>query len=329
MKIMNVGCGNAFSYNNYNLSYLLEENGERFLIDCGTRIPIALHDLEIPLKSIGAFYTSHSHGDHCGGLEEVAFTLYDWQHHPRHYSEGKYAPKLYANKVLMDDLWNYTLRGGLESMEGFDSSLETFFETCPVEPNKPFYWQGWRFDLVQQVHIMTGSVIKNTFGLFVQKEGHKKVFFTTDCQYFQPKQVRVFYQDADYIFQDSEFIGADMTTKTYKFGSGVHANYGELAGWPSANAMILTPEIRSKLWLGHYQDFVGRYIPKREQRFIEKIRAIADVADPVAKSALEATCNDFVDFKSTDSFGNPCDWDVKAKEDGFAGIVRVGMEWEI
>ncbi len=329
MKITVIGCGNAFSHNNYNQSFLLEENNKRLLIDCGTRTPIALHDQEIDLKSIDAIYISHAHGDHCGGLEEVAFTRYDWLNHPRHYSEGKYAPKLIANKVLMDELWNYTLKGGLDSMEGFDSTLETFFETVPVEPNKPFYWEGWKFDLVQQVHIMTGSVIKNTFGLFMSKEGHKKVFFTTDCQYFQPKQVKVFYENADIIFQDGEFTGVDTKAKLYKFGSGVHASIAELFGWPSANAMVLNPTSKAKLWVSHYQDFVSRYIPKRQRKLVSDILAVAKTTDPVARQALERICNEFAKFESKDGFGNLCDWDALVKAEGLAGIVRVGQEFEV
>jgi len=330
MKITILGCGNAFSHNNYNQSFLLEENGKNFLVDCGTRIPTALYDQEIDLKSIDAVYISHAHGDHCGGIEEIAFSRYDWTHKPRHFSEGNYAPKLYANKVLMNELWNFTFKGGLDSMEGFDSTLETFFETMPVEPNKPFYWEDWRFDLVQQVHLMTGSMIKNTFGLFMSKEGHKKVFFTTDCQYFQPKQVRCFYDDADIIFQDGEFTGVDTKKKLFIFGSGVHASIAELFGWASANAMVLTSKIKSKLWVSHYQDFVAKFIPKKQKKFVEYLMKIAsECTDPVSKIMLEEACSEYMFFESKDSFGNLVDWDSLVKEEGLAGIVRVGQEFEV
>ena len=291
MKATIIGCGNASSFRNFNQTIMLEENGKRLLIDDGYRTPLALQYHNIDLKSIDGVYVSHQHGDHVGGLEELALLRYDWKNHPRHFSEGAYAPKLIANTVLMDDLWEHTLSGGLRTMEGFDAELATFFEPIRVLPNKPFYWEGWRFDLVQQIHVMTGSVFMNTFGLFMSKEGHKSIFFTTDCQYMQPEQVMVFYKKADIIIQDCELIGCDTKTKMYRFGTGVHAPYAKLAGWDSANAMKMAPEIKAKLWLSHYQDFLE---------------------------------------DGKDGFGNDCDWNALAKEDGITnGFVRVGQVFEV
>lgn len=292
IKITTVGCGNAFSYKNFNQSFVLEETGNRLLIDCGTRTPLALKEAGIDLESIDAIYISHAHADHVGGLEEVAFLRYDWMNRPIHYSETEkpYAPKLIANEKLMTELWDHTLKGGLDSMEGFDANLETFFEPISVKGNQSFKWGGWTFDLVQQVHIMTGSVIKNTFGIMLSKKGHKTVYFTTDSQHCSPRQMEVFYQKADIILQDCECTGVKPNEKEFIFGSGVHANYGQLAGYESANSVKLSPEIKAKMWLSHYQDFV----------------------------------NEDMDF-----FGDYCDWEVKAERDGFAGFVQVGQEFEI
>jgi ribonuclease BN (tRNA processing enzyme) len=290
MKITVVGCGNAFSNHNFNQSFLLEENGEKFLVDCGGRVPMALAYHGIPLKTIDAIYVSHAHGDHCGGLEEFAFQRYDWMNRPTHFSQGKYAPKLYANNILMKELWEHTLSGGLKSMEGFDATLETFFDVRAIEPNQSFEWQGWKFDLIQQIHIMTGTMVMSTFGLFVSKPGSKSVYFTTDCQYFQPKQIRVFYDKADLIFQDCECTGVDTKNKLFKFGSGVHASAAELFGWPSANATVMGAESRKKIWFSHYQDFVM----------------------------------DDVDF-----FNNPCDWNALAIEEGFQGFLKIGQVFEV
>jgi len=175
-------------------------------------------------------------------------------------------------------------------MEGFDATLETFFETMPIEPNVKFMWCGWTFSLVQQVHIMTGSIIKNTFGLFIEKEGFDSIFITTDCQFFQPRQVMKFYEKADYVIQDCECIGVDTVNKEMKFASGVHANFAELAGWDSANAAKLSDHIKSKLLLSHYQDFVS---------------------------------ND------KDMYGNNCNWKELAETAGFKGFVYVGQIIEL
>jgi ribonuclease BN (tRNA processing enzyme) len=276
------------------------------LIDCGARVPLALINAGIKLSEIDTIYISHAHADHIGGLEEMAFSLYDWARRPRSWDDYAamvkrdyfepgvtyvaYAPKLIANEKLLEELWNTSLRGGLDSMEGFDSTLETFFQPVPVKANVPFTWQGWRFDLIQQIHIMTGSIIKYTFGLLMSKSGSKTVYFTTDSQHCSPRQVEIFYKRADLIFQDCECTGVDTVNREFKFGSGVHASYAQLAGWPSANAVKLSSEIKAKMLLDHYQDFVS---------------------------------------KMKDGFGNDCDRYQLAAEDGFKGFVAVGETYEV
>lgn len=289
MKVTILGCGNAFSRYNFNQCFMLEEDGRRLLLDYGYQAPASLVHAGVDLKSIDDIYISHLHADHVGGLEQMAFLRYDWRNRPRRWDENldkgipRYAPKLIGNVRLIEDLWHRTLRGGLESMEGFDASLATFFEPQPIEPNQRWEWQGWQCDLIQQVHVMTGSVIMNTFGLILQKPGHKTIYFTTDSQHCSPKQVEVFYRRADIIFQDCELLPINMM-------SGVHANYAQLAAHPDANSVRLGDDSKGKMWLSHYQDFYN---------------------------------------EKKDFFGNPCDWDEKAKEDGFQGFLKVGQVFEI
>ena len=178
----------------------------------------------------------------------------------------------------------------MESMEGFVSTIDTFFETDPIEPNESFNWQGWTVKLIQQIHIMTGSVITPSFGLMFSKKGHETVYFTTDSQHCSPRQMEDFYEQSDIIFQDCECAGVDLKEKVYKFGSGVHANYGHLAGWESANSIKLKDSIKAKMWLSHYQDFVD---------------------------------------ENKDFFGHDANWEFQAAEDGFRGFVKVGEEFEV
>lgn len=291
MKIKIIGCGTAFYNPNHNTAFLLEENDERFLIDCGGYIPGALVQQGFDLKKIKTIYISHAHGDHCHGLEEMAFANYDWKNHPVDYRESEvdYAPTLIANEVLLTDLWRNTLSGGLKSMEGFDATISTYFKPKPIKANKTFEWQGWTCSLIQQIHVITGSMIMNAFGLFLEKD-EKTVFFTTDAQYFQPEQVAIFYDKAQLIFQDCELTGVNVPKEQMVFKSGVHANYAQLAGWPTVNAYRLSEAVKKKLWLCHYQGF------KNEGK---------------------------------DFFNNIVDWDSQARDDGFAGFVAVGQEFTI
>lgn len=295
MQITVVGCGNAFSADNFNQSFLVEEDGRKMLIDCGYQVPQALAFEGIDFKEIDDIYISHLHSDHVGGLEYFAFQRYDWINKPR--TAPDTAANIIANKHLMKDLWEKSLRGGLESMEGFVSDINTFFHTQEIEPNQPFMWQGWQVDLVQQIHIMSGSVIMPSFGMIFTKEGHETVYFVTDSQHCSPRQIEDFYKQADIIFQDSEFVGIDASKpegedghSRYKFGSGVHANYAQLAGYPSANSIKLSDDIKAKMWLSHYQDFVP---------------------------------------KGFDMFGNQIDWDKEIERDGFAGRVKIGQKFEV
>lgn len=325
MKVTVIGCGNAFSKVNYNQSFLVEEAGRKLLIDCGGQIPKALSDMGISLKSIDDIYCSHSHNDHIGGLEEVAFLRYDWVKRPTHWSRGSYAPRLIGNEGFLKELWSHSLKGGLQSMEGFEATLETFFETVPIEPNTTFDWQGWTIELVQQIHVMAGNMIMHTYGLIFKRSGHKTVYFTTDSQHCSPRQMQKFYKDADVIFQDCEITGCNFKFKegervytegtevrlwptdaieatellakginpeewaVFKFGSGVHANYAELAGYDSANNIKLPTEIKAKMWLSHYQDFL---------------------------------------MSNKDMYGNSVNWESVANEDGFQGFVKLGQTFE-
>ena len=71
MKITVVGCGNAFSDDNFNQSFLLEEDGRKMLIDCGYQVPLALRVNRIDLREINDIYVSHLHADHIGGNEFI------------------------------------------------------------------------------------------------------------------------------------------------------------------------------------------------------------------------------------------------------------------
>ena len=299
MKVRVLGCGNAFSTRNGNNCFLLTEEDKDhprrsprvMLIDAGWALPYMLKENQVDINTITDVYVSHAHADHIGGLEFLGFTRYDWVKKPAKKSVNDGFPELHliANSRLVDELWDRSLSGGMSSLEGLDATLKTFFEVAPISPNQQFIWCGWTCKLIQQIHIMTGTVITNTFGLFMEKPGHPSLYFVTDSQHCSPRQIEVFYKKADVIFQDCECIGVNTPNKVSSFMSGVHANFAQLAGWESANSVKLSDEIKGKMYLTHYQDFVS----------------------------------DGKDF-----FGNECDWDALASEEGFAGFLRPGRTFE-
>jgi len=208
------------------------DSGKKMLIDCGSDIRFALWQQKLGYKNIDAVYISHLHADHIGGLEWLAFCRYFDK------SAGAH-PIMYSERALITELWNNSLKGGLNCIEGQTMHLEDYFECRPFDINDHFIWEGIKFIPFQTVHVMAGSAIKNSYGLEIECPSRNaeviRILFTTDSQ-FCPSQIDVFYRRAQYIFQDCE---------TSKYPSRVHAHYNLLKN--------LDQEIKSRMMLYHYQ----------------------------------------------------------------------------
>jgi ribonuclease BN (tRNA processing enzyme) len=229
MKLIFLGTGSAFTLNNYQTNFLLstDDDSKRLLIDCGSDIRFALRQQGYFLTDITDIYVSHNHADHIGGLEGLAFSTF--------FNPKVQKPHLYLSKVLLNILWGKSLSGGLESIEGAITDINSYFSVHTVDNNKYFVWEKIKFMLVQTIHIMNGFYIIPSFGLFF-KVNKQQVFITTDTQ-FCPNQIMKFYDMADIIIQDCE---------TSAFKSGVHAHYSDLKTLPD--------KVKAKMWLTHYQD---------------------------------------------------------------------------
>jgi ribonuclease BN (tRNA processing enzyme) len=226
------GCGSAFSTEDYQSNILVQKDGKNFLIDCGTMAPqslgeaIGVHNGNIHEK-IEGIYISHLHADHIGGLEWIALcTKFNPAcENPLH---------LYVVDQIISDLWNKSLRGGLETLEGKVANLTDFFSCHAIPENKSFKWRGITFTPMQTIHVMSGMSFQNSYGLLIQEGDGQTVFLTTDTQW-APKQLNHFYDRSDVIFHDCSTA----------FPDPVHAYYGDLATLDAAT--------KKKMWLYHYQ----------------------------------------------------------------------------
>ncbi len=229
MELQFVGCGSAFTTKEYYQSNLLvKKNGKHLLIDIGGDARFGLAELGLSAKDIDAFTLTHAHADHCGGVEWLAFS--------RYFAPGN-KPTLYGVGSLISDIWNRSLAGGLESIEGKMLKLEDYFPLQIVRPNETFVWEGIEFRPVQTCHVMNGFKLVESYGYLIQEQvtGAPTIFFTGDTQ-FAPNQLVKFYDMADLIFHDCE---------TSPFKSGVHAHYSDLKNLPERT--------KDKMRLYHYQ----------------------------------------------------------------------------
>lgn len=229
MKLIFLGSGSAFTVGAGNFQsnmLLINEQGKKLLIDCGSDIRFSLHAIGLSYLDITDIYISHLHADHAGGLEYIGFsTKFD----PRCQK-----PTLYTSRELASELWNRTLSGGMRAIEGEVADLDTFFDVHKLKRYEYFVWEDIQFNLIKVVHVDTGYYVMPSYGLFFEINGIK-IFLTTDTQ-FNLVELAEYYERADIIFHDCE---------TAKFPSRIHAHYEEL--------LTLQSRIRHKMWLYHYQ----------------------------------------------------------------------------
>jgi len=230
MKLIFLGSGSAFTVwdGNFQSNMLLEDDkGNRLLIDCWTDIRHSLFNIWLTYKDITDIYISHLHMDHVWWLEYIWFS--------RKFS-GEYSnSNLYLHHSLVTPIWSNVLSWVMKTVENLSADLNTFFMPIPVSDF--FEWNWIKFELVKVIHVYDWIDLLPSYWLFFEINW-KKIFITTDTQY-TPDHLMKYYKNADIIFHDCE---------TSDFMSIVHSNYKDLKTLPI--------EIKSKIWLYHYQPWI-------------------------------------------------------------------------
>lgn len=233
MKFKFLGVGSAFA-KGYNSSILIEGDNHKMIYDYGRNIPEALDEYNISFDEIDAFFISHLHDDHAGGLENLGFKTY--------FSDSR-KPKIIAREEVVNEMWDGHLKSSMKYLQGKDAILSTYFNVHSVAP-EPLYTQfdfcgqndtdsEIRYYTIKNEHC-DGSTPMPCFGLWmIDEKTRETVLISGDT--ILSERLKQSYENTNLIFQDCEFN---------KYDGGVHAQYHELCE--------LDESIKGKMWLYHY-----------------------------------------------------------------------------
>lgn len=189
LTFLGVGAGLSPELGNNNVLIENEDRTVNLLVDCG---PVTAGDLKIEgrLPDIQQVFLTHVHDDHVGGLQLWAqLNRYVYRRRPR----------LFYREELYDELWNGSLRGGLEAVNAANGQpgtvgLDAYFEPAPLKPGELVEVDGLPpLTPRESLHVHG----KPSFGFFIGDD----VFYSSDSQELPPthgptgRPLRAIFQD--------------------------------------------------------------------------------------------------------------------------------------
>lgn len=227
----------------------------RLVIDCGGDIRHSLAAAGLSMNDIDAWYISHPHADHIGGIEGIALsTLFNPAYTPaKRELLGKtpitnylcehvtlppeMKPDLMGHSSVLEETWE-AANPGLRTIQGVEEvRLDTYFHPVLLKSNKNYTISDgegtWTYYTIVTTHVVAGRDLMPSYGLMFEN-GETRIYFPTDTQLFMPPQVKYFYDRATVVYMDCET----------GYPSGVHP--------PLAELQKLEPELKRKMWLYHY-----------------------------------------------------------------------------
>lgn len=229
LTIQMLGTGSAFAKKYDNNNAIVRSGDYTLLVDCGITAPRALHELGIKPDELDGILITHLHGDHVGGLEEIAFRM-------RYVHNRK--PVLWVPSDLRFPLWDNTLKGCMENRGEQATELDDYFDVRVIEPRGLIQLSPLlSVEILPTVHIPG----KPCYSLIL----NGKTFYSSDTQ-FNPDLIERAYREN----------GCTLLLHECQLHSpgAVHTTLDELLRLPE--------DIQSKILLMHYGDDMEQFIGK-------------------------------------------------------------------
>lgn len=243
LELFFIGVGSAFSTKHNQTNLLIVKGNQHLMVDFGRTAPEAFFNTTgVSPYEIEYVLPTHSHGDHIGGVEQLAqmnkYVGIPFMKRPK--------LKMVISGEYQRILWENSLRGGLEYNEelakGRVMSFADYFDVIRPDwkchqPREIFEIKlgDLHLEIFRTNHIPEQSLNWNgsfiSYGLFIDG----KVLFTGDMKYDE-ELLNIYADKAVTIFHDVQF-----------FSGAVHAPLSELhlnmkSGW------------KKKTYLVHYAD---------------------------------------------------------------------------
>ncbi len=268
LRLLALGNGAAFSTRMYQSNFILVKGRTALFVDLGTKGTLKMAEFGLSVHDVRDVLITHSHADHCGSVEELALKaryeapfIREPAKEPDEAqslylarivaarNSGKFRPNLYVPHGYAQQLWGWTLRGGL-----------AFGEETDIGGNRGEMLAGHFFNVVTPAKLDGFGVdtwVQDIGGIRVQSFRTKHIPDTSPSVDESMYSVGLVVDGRLYISGDTRF---DAST-TIRFGTGcelllhdcqsfpggVHAFYGNLLkGVPG--------DLRSRMLLYHLDD---------------------------------------------------------------------------
>jgi hydroxyacylglutathione hydrolase len=221
VRLQMAGTGSAFAKKYYNNNALIYTDDHTLMIDFGITAPASLFAMNKKMNEINGVLITHLHGDHVGGLEELAFQM--------KYMYGK-KPTIFISPALIEPLWENSLKAGMENAAEGATTLASYFDIVPIQEKQRIeVYPGLTLEIFRTDHIPH----KISYSLFLNDD----LFYSADTVFNQEMLEYVHeVRKCKYILHDCQLQSPGI----------VHAALEQL--------LTLPDDIQEKIYLMHYGD---------------------------------------------------------------------------